>query len=93
MSSTPRTKLLLVEDYVKEGAADTQPDVDGLRMQLLSLPGFDEVTLTPNGRSTVLASVPARNQRELDRLKTLVNERVDGWRVIEEQTYSLPKTF
>jgi hypothetical protein len=32
----------------------------------------------------VFATVPARNQREREKLKALVNEKVDGWRVIEE---------
>lgn len=89
-NSIARTNLLLVEDF-KPGSA--QPDVDGLRQQLSSLPGFSEIELTANGRSTVSVSVPARNQRERDRLKALVNERVDGWRVIEEQRYGLPSTF
>jgi hypothetical protein len=87
----PRTNLLLVNDYKPAGK---QPlDIDELRRKLSSLLGLDDVTLTPYTPSTVTASVPARNQRERDRLKALVNEKLDGWHVLEEQTYGLPKTF
>ena len=82
--------MLLLEDYKPDGE---QPDVDGLRRQLSSLPGFSEVELTPNTRSSVFVSVRARNQRELDNLKALVSEHVNGWRLVEEQSYDLPKTF
>lgn len=71
----------------------TQPDVDGLLRTLRGLPGFADVTLTAKTPATVTASVPARNQSEVDRLKALVNEKVDGWHVLEENAYGLPKTF
>lgn len=89
-NTLPRTKMLLMEDF-RRGA--TTPDVDDLRKKLSGLPGFSGVELTPNGLSTVAVSVPARNQRESDQLKALVNEQVEGWKVIEEQSYELPKTF
>ena len=90
-SSDPRAKLLLLKDY-KPGQG-ALPDLGELRSKLRALPGFDEVELEHNGRSTVFASVPARNQRECDRLKALVNDKVDGWRVIEESSYQVPTTF
>ena len=86
----PNAKMLVVEDY-KRGV--TKPDVDGLREKLIGLPEFADAELTPRGRSSVYVSVPARNQREREQLKTLINEKVDGWHVIEEQSYDLPKTF
>lgn len=85
------TKLLLLEDY-KPGRSPA-PDFEDLRKQLTSLPGIDSVTLTPNGRSTVFATVPTFDQRDGERLKALVNEHLRGWRVIEEQSYGLPRTF
>lgn len=90
-SSDPHARLLLLKDY--EPGEGPEPDLGELKRKLRALPGFDEVELEPNGRSTVFASVPARNQRECDRLKALVNDRIDGWRVIEEQSYQLPTTF
>lgn len=89
-TSPPRARLLLLKDYQ---AGMPALDLPELRSRLQTLPGFDEVELEPNGRSSVFASVPVRNQRECDRLKALVNDRIDGWRVIEEQTYQLPTTF
>jgi hypothetical protein len=86
-----RTELLLINDYKPGGKR--QPDIEDLLHKLRSLPGFDDVTLTPKTRSTVTASVSARNVRERDRLKALVNELVDGWSVLEEQTYQVPKAF
>ena len=86
----PKAKMLLMEDY-KAGV--TQPDLNALREQLTGLPGFSDAELTPNGRSSVYVSVPARNQKECDQLKALINDKVDGWSVIEEQSYGLPKTF
>ncbi|MGO7265023.1 hypothetical protein [Rhizobium leguminosarum] len=87
---TPTTKLLLLDEHQQ---SRPQNDYTELRRQLSSLPGFESVELTPNGRSTVFATVPAKNQRERERLKTLVNEKIKGWRVIEEQSYSLPSAF
>jgi hypothetical protein len=86
----PNAKMLVIEDY-KPGL--TKPDVDGLREKLTELPDFAEAELTPKGRSSVYVSVPARNENERDRLKALINEKIDGWSVIEEQSYGLPKTF
>ena len=90
-SNDPRARLLLLRDY--QPGQGSEPDLDELHGKLRALPGFDGVELEPNGRSTVLASVPARNQRECDRLKALVNDHVDGWQVIEEQSYQVPTTF
>ncbi|MER8929191.1 hypothetical protein [Mesorhizobium sp. M0767] len=87
-TAMPNTKLLLLQDY-KPGRGIT-PDYQELREQLVSLPGFDNVELTPTGRSGVFATVPARNELDRERLKALVNEKVQGWRVIEEQSYDLP---
>jgi hypothetical protein len=85
------TRLLLLEDFKPGGARE--PDIEDLRRQLTSISGVDRVTLTPNGRSTVLANVPAATRPNRARLKALLNERLHGWRVIEEQSYGLPSTF
>ena len=88
----PRSTLMLLKDF-KKGDAAIESALEGLRAKLRDLPGFDDVELRPHGRSTVLASVKARNTRDRDRLKALVNEKVDGWQAIESHSYALPKTF
>ena len=86
----PKAKLLLLEAYRRGAVA---PDLDGLKRKLSALPGFDDVQLVPSGRSTVVASVPVSGPRERKALKDLVNERVDGWSVIDEGSYAKPTTF
>ncbi len=90
--SGKQARFLLLQDF--EPRAD-RPNIDlgDLQRRLSSLPGFAHVELEAGTPSTVVAKVPARNKRESDRLKALVNERLEGWRVIEEQRYSLPTTF
>lgn len=89
--SSPRVKFLLLNDFRTPTGSEEQ--LDDLRHQLKALPDFEQVELSPSGRSAVVALVPARNQRQCDRLKALVNEKVSGWRVIDEQDYELPATF
>jgi len=93
VGTLPNTRLLLIEDYDGARGVEVESDLEGLREQLLKLPGFDLVELTQCGRQSVFAAVPARNQRERDRLKATVQERVKGWKLIEEQGYGLPRTF
>ena len=93
IGNLPSTRLLLIEDFDGARGGAIEPDLEGLREQLVKLPGFDLVELTPYGRQSVFAAVPARNQRERDRLKAMVLERVKGWKLSEEQSYGLPKTF
>jgi hypothetical protein len=64
-----------------------------LSRQLKALPDLEKVELEPNGQSTVVASVPARNKAQRDYLKGLMDQKLSGWRVIEEQSYKLPTTF
>lgn len=87
---TPRARLLLLKDF-KSSSSPTM--IDDLRRQLMALPDLAHVDLEQNSKFTVLASVPARNQKQLDRLKALVSEKIKGWQVIEEQDYNLPATF
>jgi hypothetical protein len=87
----PKARLVLLKDYKPHAAVDEK--LTDLRRQLQALPDFAEVELAPNGRSTVVASLPACDPRQRERLKALVNEKVAGWSVIEEASYSLPKTF
>ena len=91
--SGPNAKLVLLEDFDRRVPHQSAPDTEGLRTPLMSLPGFSDVELTADTGSTVIATVEARNQREIDPLTTLVNEQVDGWHVIDTQTYGVPKTF
>ena len=69
----------------------TEPIAD-LSRKLRAIPGFDKAELVSSGRSTVVAYVPARGKRQQD-LKALVEDKVDGWHLIEPQSYQLPTTF
>lgn len=88
-----RTRLVLLEDYDRRMPNQSTPDTEGLRKQLSSLPELGEVELAPDSQSTVIATVPMSSPRDREKVKALINEKVDGWRVIEESTYNLPKTF
>jgi hypothetical protein len=86
-SATPKARFHLLKDC---DTADADGDLDDLRRKLMALPDFAQVELAPDGKSTILALVPARNQMQINRLKALVNEKVTGWRVLEEQSYPPP---
>lgn len=91
-NSAHLARFRLLQDY-KSHARGQHVDMDDLQRRLSSLPGFDHVELETGTPSTVIAKVPARNKRESDQLKALLNEKLEGWSVIEEQSYSLPITF
>jgi len=82
--------MFLCDFDLRHGAAEPVAD---LSRKLKALPGFDNVELVPNGRSTVMAYVPARTKLQEDNLKASVANKVDGWRLIEPQSYQPPTTF
>lgn len=88
-----RTRLVLLEDYARRAPNQTSPDTEDLKKQLASLPELGEVELAPNTQSTVIATVPMNSPRDREKVKALINRKVDGWQVIEESSYNLPKTF
>jgi len=88
-----RTKLVLLEDSSRRSPHQAQPDTERLRLQLSTLPELSEAELVPNTPSTVIATVPMNSPRDRERVKALINNKVDGWSVIEESSYSVPKTF
>ncbi|MEY2926637.1 MAG: hypothetical protein RL367_1114 [Pseudomonadota bacterium] len=83
----PVCKLRLLKEF--RGAHS----FENLRQQLSALPDFAEMELEKSGESGAFATVPARNQRQQDRLKALVKDSVAGWKLIEETSYSMPTTF
>lgn len=82
--------VLLKESWLPVNADDELSD---LRHQLCLIPEFHDMELCRNGLSTVLVFVPAANKRQVDRLKAVANEKLHGWKIIDEQSYSLPTTF
>jgi hypothetical protein len=86
----PRTSFVLLRDFHPAGPHD---GIDDLRRQLSNVPEFSDVELLRQGASTMVVSLPARNQRQKERLRHLLDDRLFGWRVIEEQAYRLPATF
>jgi hypothetical protein len=90
-SGTGKARLLLMKEA--HGAIDPEHELSDLLTQLCSLSDFHDVELKQNGRSTVLALVPATNKRQIDRMKSVAMSKLRGWRVIDEQSYSLPTTF
>lgn len=91
--STPSTQLLLVEQFGHQRHADPSVAMDELRVRVEEITGVSAVEVTARGESSVVAVLPARNQRESDRLKDLLRQQLDGWTVVEAQQYRLPQTF
>lgn len=91
--SSPKTQLLLVEDLPHQRASDPSTVLDELRLRLEQITGASSVEVAAQGVSTAVATLPARNARERDRLKALLSQHLDGWRVVETQQYNLPRTF
>jgi len=88
--SEPSTTLLLLSDLALAGKT---PNLTALRKRLKELMPSEAFKIDPMAGSTVELTIPARNSWERDRVKGLVNSSVDGWKVIEPQSYSLPKSL
>lgn len=86
----PRTNFVLLRDF---HAAASRDGIDDLRRQLSDVPEFSDVRLIGQSASTIVVSLPAKNQRQKERLRHLLDDRLVGWQVIEEQAYRLPTTF
>ncbi len=87
----PRAKIRLLKDFQPlEGLGVAMVDLKRQISEELALEG---VELTQEGMSTVVASVPARNQRQKDRFKELLGKTIRGWKIIDEGSYRLPTTF
>lgn len=85
-------RLQLVQDF-RPKALRGAIDLADLRNRLEELPGFDGVEVEAHTPSTVIATVPSASPREAEGLRRTVDERLDGWSIIEEQIYSVPRTF
>lgn len=89
MSSTaPFATIRLLKDFHPRGADSSE--LSDLRAQLARVPDLSGVKLSPEGNSTVVATLPAANQRQKNRLKTLLSKSIHGWKVIEDSSYRLP---
>ena len=91
--NSPSIQMLLVEDFAPKRASDQSIVLDELRARLEKITGVSTVEVAARGRSTAVATLPARNARERDRLKNLLTQHLEGWKVVEAQQYSLPQTF
>ena len=87
----PRAKLLLFpsDGFVQASAGE----IDDLQARIAETTGLEDVALEPRGDAGVELSFPARNARERDRVRKLVDNEVDGWNVGEISTYALPKSL
>lgn len=86
-----RARIRLLRNYQPvEGPQDALSE---LRKQLAAVPALEAVELTSDGGSTVLAFVPAKNQRQKDQFKDLLGKTIRGWTVIEDGSYRVPSTF
>jgi hypothetical protein len=91
--NTPSTQVLLVEDFGHQRHSDPSTVLNELRTRLEEITGVSAVEVTARGLSSAVAVLPAKNQRESDRLKDLLKQKLDGWTVVEAQQYRLPQTF
>lgn len=89
----PAVTFVLVENFPRQRVSDPSVAMADLRKRVEKITGIDTVEVLPRGSSTAVATLPARNAREGDRLKDLLAEKLDGWKVVEARQYSLPRTF
>lgn len=89
MIKPPQVSFVLVPDARH---AERREQLADLEKQIAKLDGLGEVSLQP-GTSTVVATVPARNQRQSTALKRLLNDRLAGWTVRDASGYDVPETF
>lgn len=89
----PAVTFVLVEKFPRDRVSDRSVTIADLRERVEKITGINTVEVLPRGSSTVEATLPARNAREGDRLKDLLAEQLDGWKVVEAGQYSLPQTF
>lgn len=84
---------MLVQEYPCQRASDSSVALEELRARVEGITGISSVELSSRGRSTAVATLPVRNAWEGDRLKDLLIQQLDGWKVVEAVQYSLPMTF
>lgn len=90
-AASPKVKLLFLKDFRPPATGNSL--VEDLQLQLEKLPEFKQTKLEAKGNSMVLAFVPALNNRQVERLKSIASDKLKGWRLIDEQSYKLPTTF
>lgn len=87
----PSGKVMLLSDLAVGGKG--APDLDDLRRQLDEIMANATFEMNQLGEAAVELTVPARNTWELKKIKTLLGTEVAGWKVIEKQSYSLPRAL
>lgn len=90
---TLSTQVLLVEDLAHQHLSDPSAVMEELRARLEEITGANTVEVISRGRSSAVAFLPAKSQRESERLKNLLRQKLDGWKVVEAQQFNLPRTF
>lgn len=89
MIKPPQVSFVLVPDA---RGGERREQLADLESQIAKLDGVGDVSLKP-GASTVVATVPARNQRQSNAMKKLLNDRLAGWTVRDLTAYDAPETF
>jgi hypothetical protein len=89
----PSTQVLLVEDLAHQRLSDPSTVMEELRARLEEITGASAVEVISRGRSSAVAILPAKSQRESERLKNLLRQQLDGWKVVEAQQFNLPRTL
>jgi hypothetical protein len=91
ITTIPFATFRLLKDFHSGGEASLQ--LSDLRAQLEAVPDLNGATLSPEGNSTVVATLPAINERQKNKLRSLLAKSVRGWKVIDDASYQLPATF
>lgn len=91
ITAKPSATFRLIKDFHPGEGPSLQ--LSDLRAQLAAVPDLKSVTLSPEGRSTVVATLPAINERQRKKLRSLLAKSVRGWKVIDDASYQLPATF
>ncbi|MDB5584772.1 MAG: hypothetical protein JWR80_9948 [Bradyrhizobium sp.] len=87
----PFATIRLLKDFCPGEPPVTE--LSDLRAQLASVPDLSGVQVSPDGTSTVVATLPASNQRQKNRLTSLLTKSLRGWKVIEDSSYRLPASL
>lgn len=91
ITTEPLASFRLLKDF--HPGEELSPQLSDLRAQLAAVPDLSGVTLSPEGTSTVVATLPATNQRQKNKLRSLLTQSLRGWKVIDDASYQLPATF
>lgn len=93
LHSLPHIKICMKLQYSIENFESFEKSILKLHECIEKITGYHNAVILPKGNSVIEINLPARNAREGDRLKVLISEQIEGWKIIETGEYSLPTTF